>query len=84
MSNSQERIAVPSHAFPPKPLKTQEDIELDGFIRQTLVALTANMAAATIHTGKMLEWNKLVPQAMAGAKECWKAIKEERDARSKS
>lgn len=63
--------------------RTQEDIERDGFIKMTVVALGANMAAANIHSGRMLEWSKLVPQAMAGANEFWEAIKGDRSAKSK-
>jgi len=61
--------------------RTPEQIEEDGFTRQTVVALAANMAAATIHSQIQLDWKKIVPRAMEGTKELWKAIQEERDAR---
>jgi hypothetical protein len=57
-----------------------EDIERNGFIRQTVVAIAANMAAATIHSGVQLDWKKIVPRSMEGAKELWEAIKQERAA----
>lgn len=59
--------------------KTPEEIERDGFVRQTLVALSANMAAATIHSGMRLDWKQLVARAMEGTKECWRVIKEDRE-----
>lgn len=59
--------------------EAKRDIERDGFVRQTLVALTANMAAANIHQGRRFEWAALVHHAMEGTKECWKAIKEDRN-----
>lgn len=58
--------------------RTPEDIEREGFIRQTLVALTANMAAANIHQGRRYEWSQIVHHAMEGTKECWKAIQDDR------
>jgi hypothetical protein len=58
--------------------KTPQDIEREGFIKMTAVALGANMAAATIHAGIQLDWKKIVPNAMAGANEFWKAIQEDR------
>jgi hypothetical protein len=64
--------------------RTPEQIEEDGFIRQTLVALTANTAAATIHAQIRLDWKQIVPRAMEGTLECWKAIREYRDARNKT
>ena len=59
--------------------RSSGDIEREGFIRQTLVALTANMAAANIHQGRRYEWSQIVHHAMEGTKELWKAIKEERE-----
>lgn len=64
--------------------RTPEDIEKDGFVRQTCVAITANMAAATIHSGIRLDWKQIVPRAMEGTLACWDAIQDERNARSKS
>jgi hypothetical protein len=64
--------------------RTPEQIEEDGFVRQTLVALSANMAAATIHSGIRLDWKQLVGRAMDGTKECWRVIQEHRNARNKS
>jgi hypothetical protein len=81
--DARDRAALANVLTTIKQQQSQSNIELDGFLRQTVVALSANMAAATIHSGKMLEWDKLVPNAMTGAKECWKAILEERNARSK-
>ena len=59
--------------------KSPEEIERDGFIRQTIVALGANMAAATIHSGIKLDWSKIVANSMEGAKEFWKVILEDRN-----
>ena len=59
--------------------RTPTDIEREGFVRQTLVALTANMAAAYIHGGKMILWDQIVHQAMEGTHKCWIAIKEDRE-----
>ena len=64
--------------------KSPEEIERDGFIRQTIVALGANMAAATIHTSVKLDWPKIVGNSMEGAKEFWKAILEDRNNEPKS
>lgn len=61
--------------------RTPEEIEEDGFIRMTIVALSANMAAATIHSQIQLDWGKVVPKAMEGTKELWKAIQEDRSKR---
>lgn len=61
--------------------RTPEQIEEDGFIRMTVVALTANMAAATIHSQIQLNWKQIVPRAMEGTKELWKAIQEDREKR---
>jgi hypothetical protein len=61
----------------------QKDTEREGFVRQTLVALTANMAAAYVHGNKIVNWDQIVHQAMEGTQKCWIAIKEDRD-RNKS
>lgn len=58
---------------------TQEDIERQGFIRTVLPALAANMAAAHIHAQRRIDWKQLVFNSMEGTKECWKAIKEDRE-----
>jgi hypothetical protein len=58
--------------------RTPEQIEEDGFTRQTIVALAANMAAARIHSQLGIDWHVIVPTAMQGTKELWKAIKEDR------
>jgi hypothetical protein len=64
--------------------RTPEQIEEDGFVRQTVVAITANMAAAHIHSQIMLDWDKVVPKAMEGTRRLWLAIQEYRNDRNKS
>lgn len=64
--------------------KTPEQIEREGFIRQTLVAISANMAAATIHSGMRLDWTQLVARALEGTLECWRVIQEDRKSGNKS
>jgi hypothetical protein len=58
--------------------RTPGDIEREGFVRQTLVALTANMAAAYVHSSKIVNWDQIVHQAMEGTQKCWIAILEDR------
>lgn len=55
------------------------DIEKDGFFKMTLVALTANMAAAHVHQAMALDWNRIVYHAMEGTKELWAALLKERE-----
>lgn len=61
-------------------MATPQGIEREGFVKMTLVALAANMAAAYIHSGKLVDWDKIIHSANEGANKCWKTILEDRDA----
>jgi hypothetical protein len=55
-------------------MSEKDDIERDGFFKMTIVALSANMAAAKIHGGMRVDWKNIVHHAGEGANELWEAV----------